>query len=110
MLVGNKTPINYVDMICIAAMIACISIETIADQQQWIFQNAKRATPSKSTRSHSKQAPAASYCQPEDLKRGFITGGLFKYSRHPNFAGEQTIWFIFYAFACNATVDLVFKF
>lgn len=28
----------------------------------------------------------------DDLKRGFITSGLWAWSRHPNFAVEQTIW------------------
>jgi steroid 5-alpha reductase family enzyme len=104
MLIGSGNPLNYKDAICTALLIACIAIETIADEQQWVYQSAKYATPSKSTRSHSKQSSQVSYCQPEDLKRGFITGGLFKYSRHPNFAAEQTIWYIFYGFGCVATV------
>jgi steroid 5-alpha reductase family enzyme len=85
-------------------LLACIGIESLADQQQWTYQNAKHATPSKSTRSYSKQVPQASYTRPEDLRRGFITGGLFRYSRHPNFAAEQTIWYIIYVFGCVATV------
>src|SRR5579862_4101629 len=104
MLIGDKTPINSADILLTVAFIGCLSLETIADEQQWIYQNAKHAKPAKETRSASKQARVASYCQPEDLQRGFIAGGLFKYSRHPNFACEQAIWFIFYAFGCNATV------
>lgn len=33
----------------------------------------------------------------DDLNRGFITSGLWAYSRHPNFALEQTIWIALYA-------------
>ena len=104
MLVGSETPINYLDVICLTSLIASLAIETLADEQQWVYQSAKHATPSKSTRSHSKESSAASYCQPEDLQRGFITGGLFRYSRHPNFTCEQLNWYLFYAFGCIATV------
>jgi steroid 5-alpha reductase family enzyme len=98
MLVGSETPINYKDVVCIVALIASLAIETLADEQQWVFQNAKHANPSKSTRSH------VSYCGAEDLSRGFITGGLFRYSRHPNFACEQANWYLFYVFGAIATV------
>ncbi|KAL9932591.1 hypothetical protein V8E36_008708 [Tilletia maclaganii] len=33
-----------------------------------------------------------------DKKRGFVTRGLWAWSRHPNFACEQTTWWIFYAY------------
>ena len=103
MLIGPDTP-NYLDVICIIALIASIAIESLADEQQWVYQNAKHATPSRSTRSRVEKVPKASYCSPDDIMRGFITGGLFRYSRHPNFACEQANWYIFYAFGCVATV------
>lgn len=53
--------------------------EFIADQQQWNFQCAKR-----------KKARA---------QQNFLTTGLFKYSRHPNFFCEQMIWICIFAFS-----------
>jgi steroid 5-alpha reductase family enzyme len=41
-----------------------------------------------------------------DLERGFITTGLFAYSRHPNFFAEQSIWFMLYQWSCFATNNL----
>ena len=107
LLIGSDTPVNENDLLCIVWLITCLGVETAADEQQWVYQNAKHATPSKSTRSHSRQSSLPSYCQPADLKRGFITGGLFRYSRHPNFACEQAIWCLFYFFGCIATVPLL---
>jgi steroid 5-alpha reductase family enzyme len=106
MLIGYETPINYQDVLCMTALIASISLETLADEQQWIYQNAKHTKPSEPSRAQGKNISASvSYCEPEDLKRGFITGGLFRYSRHPNFACEQANWYLFYAFGCIATVS-----
>jgi len=34
---------------------------------------------------------------------GFLTKGLFAYSRHPNFAAEQTVWVTLYVWSCLAT-------
>jgi steroid 5-alpha reductase family enzyme len=104
MLIGSYRPLGYEDLIVGSLLLICIGLETLADEQQWIYQNAKKASPSKSTRSHSREAHLTSYCQPEDLSRGFITGGLWRYSRHPNFACEQAIWGLFYAWGCVATV------
>lgn len=42
----------------------------------------------------------------EDLDRGFITSGLWAYSRHPNFFAEQSIWFVLYQWSCYATNNL----
>jgi steroid 5-alpha reductase family enzyme len=53
-----------------------LAIETIADNQQWNFQQSKRNLIPK--QEHLKA----------DYKRGFLTQGLFAYSRHPNFFAE----------------------
>jgi steroid 5-alpha reductase family enzyme len=45
------------------------------------------------------------YTQAE-LDRGFLASGLWGYSRHPNFAAEQTIWIFFYQWSCYATKSL----
>ena len=34
------------------------------------------------------------------MDRGFNTSGLWRFSRHPNFAAEQTIWVILYIWGC----------
>jgi steroid 5-alpha reductase family enzyme len=102
LLIGDGTPVNYKDVVCITALVASISLETLADEQQWIYQNTKHAKPSSSD---TNNPSSVSYCKPEDLKRGFLTGGLFRYSRHPNFACEQANWYFFYAFGCIATVS-----
>ncbi len=58
--------------------------EAVADQQQWAFQAAKRA------------AVEAGRPRSGDLKRGFLTSGLFRFSRHPNFFCEYGMWVAFY--------------
>ncbi|HIF22922.1 MAG TPA: DUF1295 domain-containing protein, partial [Gemmatimonadetes bacterium] len=50
--------------------------ESVADQQQWRFQSAKHA--------------AKDRVEPVDHE--FLTTGLFRYSRHPNFFCEQALW------------------
>jgi steroid 5-alpha reductase family enzyme len=59
--------------------------EFIADQQQWDFHRAKRAAGGR-------------------LDPGFVTSGLFRYSRHPNFFFEQAQWWVFYAIGATAAV------
>ncbi|QEW03906.1 DUF1295 domain-containing protein [Microbacterium lushaniae] len=57
--------------------------EFVADQQQWDFHQAK------------KRAGGT-------LEPGFVTTGLFRYSRHPNFFFEQAQWWVFYAIGAVA--------
>lgn len=67
-----------------AALFAVFLVgEFIADQQQWDFHQAK------------KRAGGA-------LDPGFVTTGLFAYSRHPNFFFEQAQWWAFYAIGAGA--------
>jgi steroid 5-alpha reductase family enzyme len=39
---------------------------------------------------------------PYEYQIGFLTTGLFRYSRHPNFFGELSIWWIYFLFSVNA--------
>ncbi len=38
-----------------------------------------------------------------DLSRSFVHSGLFRFSRHPNFFSEMTLWWIVYAVSVAAT-------
>ena len=64
---------------------AFLTGEFIADQQQWEFHRQKKAAGGK-------------------LEPGFLTTGLFAYSRHPNFFFEQAQWWAFYAIGATAAV------
>jgi steroid 5-alpha reductase family enzyme len=79
------------DLCAAAAFITLLVFETIADQQQWTFQNRKHAM------------IAAGTARGGDFARGFLTHGLFRYSRHPNFFCEFSIWWAVYAFAVTTT-------
>lgn len=79
------------DYLLFASIIAFIIIETIADQQQWIFQKEKRQV------QHQKQLLSG------DFKNGFLSSGLWGFVRHPNYAAEQMIWILFYLFSVAAT-------
>ena len=57
--------------------------EFVADQQQWDF--------------HQAKAAAGGHLEP-----GFVTTGLFRVSRHPNFFFEQAQWWAFYAIGATA--------
>ncbi|KAG0365080.1 hypothetical protein BC939DRAFT_417260 [Gamsiella multidivaricata] len=83
----ETTPLNWIDAVATLLFIGGLALETIADEQQWAFQEAKR------------KAIAKKEVLTGDYKRGFFTQGLFKYSRHPNFFGELTIWWSVYLFS-----------
>jgi steroid 5-alpha reductase family enzyme len=75
--------LNIWDWMLAIVFIILVGVETIADQQQWVFQRAKNLNP--------------------DKYKGFLDRGLWKYMRHPNYAAEQGIWIIFYCFSIVAT-------
>lgn len=80
------TPLNTIDYSAAAVFLLLLSGETIADEQQWRFQSARRE------RKARGETPEAE----------FITTGLFRYSRHPNFFCEQAMWWTVYAFSIAA--------
>jgi len=79
------------DYLAAAAMFGFILIETIADNQLFSFHLQK-----------SKKKPADGRFD-SSLKNGFMTDGLWKHVRHPNFAAEQAIWVSFYFFGIAAS-------
>ncbi|KIK01250.1 hypothetical protein K443DRAFT_678515 [Laccaria amethystina LaAM-08-1] len=77
-------------------------LEFTADNQQYAYQTYKHAFLAKEKGvtdvkpfDESKQWIGARLSwTPDDARRGFITRGLWRYSRHPNFACEQSFWWI----------------
>jgi steroid 5-alpha reductase family enzyme len=94
MLVAYKSigkPISILEYILAMVFIALVVIETIADQQQWNYQNEKHR------RLKANIIPVGIY------KKGFTHTGLWAIVRHPNYACEQAIWIVFYLFSVAAT-------
>ncbi|KUI55515.1 hypothetical protein VP1G_02876 [Cytospora mali] len=74
----------WYDFAFLAAELGLLTTEYFADEQQWEYQNAKKE--------YQKTAKVARGFAADDLDRGFNTTGLWAWSRHPNFACEQSIW------------------
>lgn len=87
----NKVTFDSIDALLMFAFLFLLSIESIADQQQWIFQNEKYRRIEKGLELTG------------DFKRGFLTSGLFQFSRHPNFFSEISMWWVMYAFGAHAS-------
>ena len=87
----NDTPLNFLDYAASGLFMFFLILETATDQQQFNFQNAKHA------------ARKAGKPLRGDFARGFLTTGLFRFSRHLNFFSEQCIWLSFYLFSVAAS-------
>lgn len=86
--------INLTSIIAILFFFSFLTIETIADQQQYMFQQSKYGILPK--KNHYK----------DDYERGFRTTGLFSFSRHPNYLGELGVWWSMYLLATSAGTSL----
>ncbi len=84
----HRAPLGRLDVAIAAAFVALLAGETIADEQQWRFQEAKRERRARG----------------EDGAE-FLTTGLFRWSRHPNFFCEQAMWWTFYLFSVSSGGD-----
>jgi steroid 5-alpha reductase family enzyme len=85
------------DLYAGVGFIALLILETIADEQQWVFQNKKYDVRNGKIKL-GKNDPDA-----EDIARGFLTRQLYRYSRHANFLAEQSMWWAVYLFSVAAT-------
>jgi len=77
---AHRRPYGPLDILATVVFLALLAGETVADQQQWSFQQAKLA----------------------GRAEGFVRTGLFRYSRHPNFFFEQAQWWVIFFFGAIA--------
>ena len=82
-----EAALGWLDLLAAALFLALLAIETVADEQMWAFQQDKR-----------RRIAAG-----EDIAAPFMTSGLFRYCRHPNYISEMGMWFAFYLFAVAAS-------
>jgi steroid 5-alpha reductase family enzyme len=88
---NSTEAIGVIDIIAAVLMSSFIITEAIADNQQYRFQLMKR------------DAGTGKKVFGESLRRGFLSEGLWKHVRHPNFTSEQAIWLSFYLFGVAAS-------
>jgi len=105
--------LSFSDWVVLISLISLVVFEFISDGQQW----SKFPLPSPpphppvnplpayygARTEYRKTAKVPKGFSREDLDRGFNTTGLFRWSRHPNFAAEQSIWVLVYQWSCLAT-------
>lgn len=84
-----ETSLDVFDFIGMGLFILFLAYETIADEIQWKFQSIKWKLID-SGKQLSELDPPYNY--------GFNTVGLWNYTRHPNYLGEQGVWVSFYLF------------
>jgi steroid 5-alpha reductase family enzyme len=83
--------LTFIDIVAGVLMLGFIIVESIADTQLFRFHQEK------------KQGADGVGQYKKSLKGGFFSEGLWKYSRHPNFACEQGVWITFYFFGVAAS-------
>jgi steroid 5-alpha reductase family enzyme len=93
MFVNRNNSFGNFDVIIAISFLTFFLGEIISDQQQWNFQNKK------------KELKELNKLEGE-FAVGFITSGLFRYSRHPNFFCEIMIWYCFYSFSAASCSEL----
>ncbi len=88
---------GLVDVLAAALMAAFLLLETVSDEQQWVFQTTK----------HRMLREGKTLEElPEPYNKGFNTTGLWNHSRHPNYLGEQGVWASFYLFSVGAGIGI----
>ncbi|MBQ1672997.1 MAG: DUF1295 domain-containing protein, partial [Bacteroidales bacterium] len=88
---------GWVDGIAATLMLGFLVLETVADAQQWRFHSKKKAL---------LKNGAALADLPAPYNKGFNTTGLWGYSRHPNYLGEQGVWASLYLFSVGAGIGV----
>lgn len=79
--------LGWLDYLAAALFLTLLVGETVADRQMWDFQQDKKRR----------------IANGEDVRQPFMTNGLYRYSRHPNYFCETAIWWVFYLFAVAAS-------
>ena len=92
----ESPPVLFWIFAALGFMMVCL--ELAADQQQWNFHSAKKSAAEK------KDYPSK---YSGDVKNGFLSQGLFRLCRHPNYFSELGFWWIIWLTAFSHTKDLI---
>jgi len=92
---NNGRSLIFTDILAAGFMLLFIITESVADNQLFRFQQEKKKPDNKDNK------------YKKSLKTGFLSEGLWKYARHPNFVSEQAIWISFYFFGVAASGRLI---
>jgi steroid 5-alpha reductase family enzyme len=84
--------ISLIDLLITSLYVFFLCYETIADQQQYNFQQKKYSFSLAERKNHSDHS----------IRNGFLTSGLFQFSRHPNYFAEQSLWVCIYFFSISS--------
>ena len=82
-----RSAFGLTQLVLTLVFLALLLFETVADQQQWNFHQAK----------------AAALKQGKIPEQAFLNTGLFRFSRHPNFFAEQSQWWVLWVFGVVVT-------
>jgi steroid 5-alpha reductase family enzyme len=88
---SGRTQFGPLEVVLTVVFLGLLLLETIADQQQWNFYQ-------------HKYAEIAAGQEPQAR---FLTTGLFRFSRHPNFFAEQSQWWVIFFFGAAAAGSLL---
>lgn len=91
----SNEPFGVMDVVATTLALGFLTLETIADEQQWKFHSKKKELLKDGAKLEDIEKP---------YNKGFNTTGLWKYARHPNYFGEQAIWVSIYLFVIAAKV------
>ncbi len=91
----SNAPLNWMDAIVVLSATIFLAIEHFADEEQWYFQRAKKEKLKNASSLEEIDYP---------FNLGFNTIGLWSRFRHPNYLGEQGMWFSLYFFVVSANV------
>ena len=92
---NNDKSLIFTDILAATFMLLFIITESVADNQLFRFHQEKKK-PDNPDNKYKKS-----------VRNGFLSEGLWKYARHPNFASEQAIWLSFYFFGVAASGKLI---
>jgi len=87
----SSAPLGALDATAAALWTALLAMQAVADAQQFCFQSEKY-------RRRAERIPPG-----PEYEAGFLSRGLWAYSRHPNYFCEVALWWVFYLFSVPAT-------
>jgi steroid 5-alpha reductase family enzyme len=99
LIVGAEKALCWADVVLLECIVFLLAGQLIADDMQLRYQTGKV---------HHSEGTATvdnAYREftPTELERGFVTKGLWAYSRHPAFLCEQLIWLCIYLYSVVAS-------